>query len=560
MRLYEKDAALLCKQYRSAQPEQLYHLMLSFFHPNKPTADIGCGSGRDLNWLSSHGYPSTGYDPSPAMIAEARAAYTTSDVRESSLPDLLGIPDGSYWNVLCSATIMHVPREDLITAILNLARILKPGGRLILTYRRSRVDGERESDGRLYTDIPPGKMALLLESAGFGNVLRLTQPDSARNDIVWYVFACEKSPLLTTRGLDRIQSVLVQDRKVATYKFALIRALCAVSRQQSSLVRWGKGEVYVPLLSLAVQWLIYYWPLINAPEFVAQLRGEKPGSKSAAISFRRCVSDLSQTVGRDGLYLLLNAIDEEPERYHACLGTIASAIRYGPVTYAGTSGPKLFQYRRRIDCAGSETASAVGPEGAFGWVVVPEPIWLDITRFDHWIEDSIVVRWARLTTEMNPSLTISDVIPLLLAEPGSKRATAEIRDLLDTSGAPLECVWSGASLDFEYHVDHVIPYSVWGNNDLWNMLPCRPQVNSKKSDSLPARSLLLRRRDTIIDYWRFYRSRLSKRFDLQISRALGGAPGRARWEAAAFTGLQETIERLAATRGLNRWEPSAADR
>jgi hypothetical protein len=57
----------------------------------------------------------------------------------------------------------------------------------------------------------------------------------------------------------------------------------------------------------------------------------------------------------------------------------------------------------------------------FGWVAMPEAVWLDISRFDHWIEDSIVVRWARLTAEMNRDgeAELGRYVGLLLQLPGA---------------------------------------------------------------------------------------------------------------------------------------------
>ena len=73
---------------------------------------------------------------------------------------------------------------------------------------------------------------------------------------------------------------------------------------------------------------------------------------------------------------------------------------------------------------------------------MPEAVWLDLVRFDHWIEDSLVLQWAQVTAEMNPSLTTADVLPLLLATPDAKRDTAEVRSLLlrASVGNPMECV------------------------------------------------------------------------------------------------------------------------
>ncbi len=545
---YDAQASAISANMRRTEVREVYTLVESFFHPGQPTIDVGCGSGRDVAWLQMRGYPATGYDGSPGMLREAHLAYPDIDVREDSLPDLAVVADGTYANALCSAVLMHLPREEVIAAALTLARILRPGGRLVLTYRPSQTDGDREGDGRLFTPLPRGKLILLLESAGFQILLATQQPDTARPGVTWTAIVAEKSMLLVARGLDRIQGILAQDRKVATYKLALVRALCAVSRTQAHVVRWGDGVVYVPLWPLAVRWLVYYWPFVN-PAFVAQIRGEHPYS-AKPIAFRGALRDLAAHFGHDGLYAVLRDIDEQPMRYRGVLKKIADTIRAGPVTHAGTGGPMVFGFSAR---PGSDDHDPL--HGTFGYVVAPEPIWLDINRFDHWIEDSVILRWARLTADMNPAGTVGAYLPLLLATPGDERDTSEVRGFVGVTGAPLECVWTGQPLDSHFDVDHAIPYSVWGNNDLWNLLPCLPRVNRAKSDALPTRQLLMRRREAIVQYWRLYESQWGMRFTRQMRESLGSAVGQRGWERQGLAGLEEAVERLAVTRGLVRWEP-----
>ncbi len=551
---YDEHAPDISARHRAVDPNSLLYLSqaASFFYPGRPTADIGCGAGRDVAWLREQGFPVVGYDASSGMLEQARAAYPEIEVRQAALPDLAEIPDESYDNVQCVATLMHLHREDIITAVLSLARILKPEGRLLISFRASRSEEEREPDGRLFTLIHPGKMTLLLESAGLQVVRTEEQPDGTRPDVHWHVLLAEKSPLNVARGLDRIQSVLVQDRKTATYKLALLRGLCDISRAESHLVKWGSGEVYVPLWSLAIRWLIYYWPLVNHTPFIAQMHGERPGS-TRLIAFRRTIQELAQTFSPSGLYALLKAIEEKPLQYRPYLQVIATTIRVGPVYFAGTGGPSVFHYCKRIDAG----EAPEGLESALGYVAVPEPIWLDISRFDHWITDSIVVRWAQLTADLNRGTPMEQYIPLLLSTPAAERDTQEVRNLLRSLGQSVECAWSGKRLATvaDLQVDHIIPYSAWGNNDLWNLLPSAKQLNLDKRDHLPTRRLLLARRDTIIHYWQLYRTHWEARFDTQLSRALEYAPNRHGWETRAFAGLQETVERIAASRGLARWEP-----
>ncbi len=543
IRSYDELARQQAAFQRSLHPDAIYRLIEAFFHRGKPTADLGSGSGRDVAWLQQRGFPAVGFEPSTGMIAEARAAYSGIEVQSAALPELAGIADASFDNVLCVAVLMHLPAAELISAAINLARIMRPGGRLIVSYRTPPPEGERALDGRLYTWIPPSRLILLLESSGLRVLLSEEMPDSNRSDVRWFNLVVEKGALDRVSGLERIEAVLAQDRKTATYKLALLRALCAIARNAVNLVEWTGDWVYVPMRAIAIQWLAFYWPILTAPEFIAQIRGERPESPKP-IAFRTALVDLArQTGGAGGLYSVLQALDNNPRRYDEVLKLIAQTIRKGPVTYSGGGQTPIFTYRP-------------GDDETFGWVGVPADIWLDICRFAHWIEDSIIVRWAQLTDEINRTADPGRYLALLIAAPQHERDTADVRSVL--GAAPdLGCVWTGRSLRNGYEVDHVIPFAVWGNNDLWNLLPSHPRINLAKRDALPSRSLLLERREVIVEYWQRYAQTplFQPRFSHQIQRALGCHLSSPDWPRVAFAGLEEIIERTAVTRGLPRWSP-----
>lgn len=192
IRAYDELARQQAAFQRNQRPESIYRLITAFFHHGRPTADIGSGSGRDVAWLNQHGYPATGFEPSLGMINEARAAYAGINVQPAALPDLAGVEDASFDNVLCVAVLMHLPAAELISAAVNLARILRPGGRLIVSYRTPPPDGERAPDGRLYTTIPPARLTLLLESVGLRVLLVEEVPDNSRPGIQWINVVGEK--------------------------------------------------------------------------------------------------------------------------------------------------------------------------------------------------------------------------------------------------------------------------------------------------------------------------------------------------------------------------------
>jgi SAM-dependent methyltransferase len=190
---YERLAPELCARYRSAEPGPLHDLILGFFHSGEPTADIGSGSGRDLVWLGAHGFPAVGYDASAAMRREATAVFPGLDIRPAALPDLAGVAEASYANVLCSAVLMHLPRTQVATAVSNLARILRPGGRLMLSFRASTGTDEREPDERLFTPIHPGRLTLALEAAGLHLIMREEYDGALRPGVRWTTVLAEKS-------------------------------------------------------------------------------------------------------------------------------------------------------------------------------------------------------------------------------------------------------------------------------------------------------------------------------------------------------------------------------
>ena len=66
-------------------------------------------------------------------------------------------------------------------------------------------------------------------------------------------------------------------------------------------------------------------------------------------------------------------------------------------------------------------------------------------------------------------------------------------------------MWKANPLKQKFEVDHGIAFSLWRNNDLWNLFPATREANHAKSDRLPTSDLLHRRRDGIIGSWELLR-------------------------------------------------------
>lgn len=97
--------------------------------------DIGCGNARDIVPILEAGASIVGVDLSEGMIAQARldlaAAGQHGAVLEVGDASRLRFADASFDKVLCSEVIEHIPDAD--AAIGEMARVLKPGGMLVIS-------------------------------------------------------------------------------------------------------------------------------------------------------------------------------------------------------------------------------------------------------------------------------------------------------------------------------------------------------------------------------------------------------------------------------------------
>ena len=104
----------------------------SIFESISPGAalDAACGSGRHARRLAELGHQVVGVDSSPEMLAKARASVPEAVFHHG---DLTSLPaeSASFDLVVCALALEHV--ADLNAAIAEMSRVLRPGGRMILS-------------------------------------------------------------------------------------------------------------------------------------------------------------------------------------------------------------------------------------------------------------------------------------------------------------------------------------------------------------------------------------------------------------------------------------------
>ncbi len=177
LKIYDADPQTFVDRWRKpAAASDLHALILRHFRPGL-TADIGSGSGRDTAWLHDNGFPVIGFDASAGLLAQARALYPQITFEHAVLPDLQGVAEHHFDNVLCRAVIMHLPRDEIAPAVRRMVSLLKPGGVLVLNWRTTKGADQRDEYGRLYSafdsaivrDALSGQ-TILFEEEGAGRV------------------------------------------------------------------------------------------------------------------------------------------------------------------------------------------------------------------------------------------------------------------------------------------------------------------------------------------------------------------------------------------------------
>ncbi|MFH1235474.1 MAG: class I SAM-dependent methyltransferase [Parcubacteria group bacterium] len=114
------------------------HYFGQYLQDNVAVLDLGCANGRLLKLFEKHKVAYTGVDEN-AMFLQAAGKYakTFSNVTATFVQsDMRKLPfaDNSFDRAFCIASLHHVPSSEYqLQAIIEMYRVLKPGGLLLMT-------------------------------------------------------------------------------------------------------------------------------------------------------------------------------------------------------------------------------------------------------------------------------------------------------------------------------------------------------------------------------------------------------------------------------------------
>jgi arsenite methyltransferase len=149
--------------------------------PGEQILELGFGPGRSLGVLAEQGVLATGVEVSAAMI-EVAARRNAGLVQEDRITLLEGdgtslpVPDATFDGVLSVHNIYFWPEPD--RTIGEIARVLRPDGRVVLAFRGGEHPLPSRLDPSVYRTVTTDQAVTWLQRAGFTVEALVPRPGS----------------------------------------------------------------------------------------------------------------------------------------------------------------------------------------------------------------------------------------------------------------------------------------------------------------------------------------------------------------------------------------------
>ena len=95
--------------------------------------DLGCGPGQVARYLHERGVEVCGVDLSPAMVERARQLNLGIEFRTGNMT-ALDVPHEVWAGITAFYAIVNLPPADVMQALRQMNRVLRPGGLLLLSF------------------------------------------------------------------------------------------------------------------------------------------------------------------------------------------------------------------------------------------------------------------------------------------------------------------------------------------------------------------------------------------------------------------------------------------
>lgn len=125
------DTLLVFRPYRAMVEDVVQHLALT---PGSRVLDAGCGTGNVTQNLLRAGYRVVAADLAGGMLKRAEEKNPAAHVESVDLNQTLPFDNEQFEGITCSNVLYSLAQP--VRSLVELRRVLKPGGRLVLTNPR----------------------------------------------------------------------------------------------------------------------------------------------------------------------------------------------------------------------------------------------------------------------------------------------------------------------------------------------------------------------------------------------------------------------------------------
>lgn len=154
--------------------------------------DVGCGTGRDMAWFEAQGLSMTGLDLSAGMLAYAHAEVH-GDLCVMNMCNL-GFREEYFDGAWCCASLLHLPKDHAPNALLEINRVMKPSGMLVLSIQEGDTEGWEpgyvSGDERYFARYQVDEMERILSENGF--CVSDIDASPGTNNRSWLAFVCNR--------------------------------------------------------------------------------------------------------------------------------------------------------------------------------------------------------------------------------------------------------------------------------------------------------------------------------------------------------------------------------
>ena len=368
-----------------------------------------------------------------------------------------------------------------------------------------------------------------------------------------------------------INSIIERDKADTPYKYSLLKSVIESCQEYPHYAKESGDRISLPVGLCVVKWLLYYYPFFTPGKFIIMRWGEANGKHQ--IAFRTKFETLCKFYEEHGgISVFYDDLTSGtiPEEILETTANLVSKIRYAvrdmSMRYLGSSQTgreySVFHLEEKTKPFSKKSPLSIQTIiEKCGTYSISKELYLVFRELGGFIIGSgcISDKWVSFLHNLNHTNGISDaeLRERFAEEPVLERNTRTAREvyLSQAKEKHCSCVWSGKPITEDtLAVDHLIPFSVWKSNDLWNLVPADSKVNGKKSDMIPPRALLENRKEHIFACWDLLFTNCQQEFTAGlITRLLGTEPG-TDWREQAFEKVCRISDHLINDRGCEEWK------